>query len=276
MTSKEGHLDIVKYLVEECHANIEAKDNDGCTPLHRASDYEHLDIVKYLVEECHCNVEAKDNDGCTPLHRASDYEHLDIVKYLADTIIDLEKTSTPDSKNTPTWGKTTESKRGWGKTSTPDSKNTPTWGKTTESKGGWGKTTESKRGWGKTPTNDSKNTPTWGKTTESKGGWGKTTESKGGWGKTPTNDSKNTPTWGKTPTKTYSLDTFCAQEINEAIKKDDLQRVKSIIEEFHCNPKACDTNDKTPIQCALENNKYEIFKYLVEECHIPISDALKK
>jgi len=62
-------LERVKYLVEK-GANIESKDNFGCTPLHRASWGGNLDIVKYLVEKG-ANIESKDNDGCTPLNSVS-------------------------------------------------------------------------------------------------------------------------------------------------------------------------------------------------------------
>ncbi len=36
------------------------------TPLHIASRSDKLDIVKYLIEECHVNPEEKDNEGDTP------------------------------------------------------------------------------------------------------------------------------------------------------------------------------------------------------------------
>ena len=46
--SRNGHLEVVKYLVEKCHANVEAKDNDGCTPLRFALRHDHLGVVEYL------------------------------------------------------------------------------------------------------------------------------------------------------------------------------------------------------------------------------------
>ena len=35
----------------------------------------HLDIVKYLVDEGHCQPNSKDNNGWTPLHYAAMYVH---------------------------------------------------------------------------------------------------------------------------------------------------------------------------------------------------------
>ena len=47
--SSEGHLEVVKYLVEKCGADVRAN-NDWA--FRRASENGHLDIVKYLVEKC--------------------------------------------------------------------------------------------------------------------------------------------------------------------------------------------------------------------------------
>ena len=55
---------------------FEAKDNYGYTPLHHASRNGHLNIVQYLTQECHSDVESKDKDGYTPLHYASENGHL--------------------------------------------------------------------------------------------------------------------------------------------------------------------------------------------------------
>ena len=63
-----GHLDLVKYLIEKCHCNPEAKDYVGWTPLYFASKEGHLDIVKYLIEECHCDPKVKDSKNETPLY----------------------------------------------------------------------------------------------------------------------------------------------------------------------------------------------------------------
>ena len=73
---------LLKVLVEECHANVEAKDEDGRTPLMHASLQGHLTTVKYLVEEGHANVEAKNNDGYTALRWAKGQGKSDVVAYL--------------------------------------------------------------------------------------------------------------------------------------------------------------------------------------------------
>ena len=86
--ARDGKLTSVQYLVEQCHANVEAKDNDGCTPIIYASENGHLEVVKYLYEECHANVEAKVEKGFfagrTPIICASYYGYLEVVKYLVE------------------------------------------------------------------------------------------------------------------------------------------------------------------------------------------------
>jgi ankyrin repeat protein len=78
-------LEVVKYFVEECGANIHSVDNIGSTPLHSASMFGYadgvLDVVRYLVEHCGADVDAVNNNGNTPLHMACSRHCLDIVKY---------------------------------------------------------------------------------------------------------------------------------------------------------------------------------------------------
>ena len=45
-----GHLSIVQYLVEK-GAKIDAKNDEGNTPLHLASMEDHLLVLKYLLEK---------------------------------------------------------------------------------------------------------------------------------------------------------------------------------------------------------------------------------
>ena len=54
--AEKGKLTSVQYLVEECHADVETKDNYGRTPIMRASCYGKLEVVKYLYETCHANI----------------------------------------------------------------------------------------------------------------------------------------------------------------------------------------------------------------------------
>ena len=55
------------------HANFEAKDDKGKTPLHTASDNIYFEVVKYLIKQFHANVEVIDDKGRTSLHVASKF-----------------------------------------------------------------------------------------------------------------------------------------------------------------------------------------------------------
>jgi len=68
MACKEGHEDIVKYLVE-WGAIINKEDYDKCTPLIVTCYNGHIAIMKYLVE-LGANINKEDNDGYTPLFAA--------------------------------------------------------------------------------------------------------------------------------------------------------------------------------------------------------------
>ena len=86
--SKDGDLTEVKRLVEVEHVdpNILCVDDEiegaRATPLHLASGYGHLDIVRYFVEERNCCVECRDEEENTPLHYAAEGGRFVIVQYL--------------------------------------------------------------------------------------------------------------------------------------------------------------------------------------------------
>lgn len=60
---------MLKLLVE-ADGDINAQDNYGATPLHRAASQGHLDIVRYLVNQQRIRLDAPNREGDTPLHLA--------------------------------------------------------------------------------------------------------------------------------------------------------------------------------------------------------------
>lgn len=96
LAAKQGRLDRVKYLIEY-GVNVNARDDNGYTPLHAAAYGGYLDVIKYLIEKG-ADVNA-DNNGYTPLHTAANTDHLDVVKYLIDRGADVNAKS--DSGRTP-------------------------------------------------------------------------------------------------------------------------------------------------------------------------------
>jgi len=63
----------------DVHAVEEAT---GRTGLHKAAYWGHIDTIKFLVNELKVNVNAVDKEGDTPLHDAARFGHEDVVKFL--------------------------------------------------------------------------------------------------------------------------------------------------------------------------------------------------
>ena len=82
LAAYHGHLQIVKYLIEEDHFLNECKNKYRNTPLHRAARQGKLDIVQYLIEEQHCDPMCVCHWGRTPLHIACRHSQLAVVEYL--------------------------------------------------------------------------------------------------------------------------------------------------------------------------------------------------
>ena len=115
--SYNGKVDLVKFLIETGGATVDTRDNEGMTPLHKASSYRgkleivqllvqnnatvdstavnavtplHLaalagkhEIAKYLIQNC-APIDAKDCEGKTPLHISALEGHLEVVMCLTD------------------------------------------------------------------------------------------------------------------------------------------------------------------------------------------------
>jgi len=77
----EGHTELVKFLVEKGgDINVERSFSNG-TPLHTACAWERFDIAKFLLENG-ANLEAKDDEGCTPIFYAVMYGYIELVEML--------------------------------------------------------------------------------------------------------------------------------------------------------------------------------------------------
>ena len=77
-------MDAVKYLVEECQADVDVKDDAGRMPLHHACERGSEEIVRYLLEECRCanHLTTCDNAGQTAMHKGLLSDNLDLIHFL--------------------------------------------------------------------------------------------------------------------------------------------------------------------------------------------------
>lgn len=86
--AKDGNLDQVKSLIEQ-GADIEAKTDNGSTPLHWAAASGHTDVANLLLEKG-ADIEAKDRGGWTPLHWAAANGQTDIANLLLEKGADID------------------------------------------------------------------------------------------------------------------------------------------------------------------------------------------
>src|SRR3989337_3333155 len=69
--AKEGNNPLINILLDH-GTDIEARDNNGWTPLHDAASNGHQATAAFLLERG-ANIEARDNNGRTDLHHAAAY-----------------------------------------------------------------------------------------------------------------------------------------------------------------------------------------------------------
>ena len=99
VSCKKGNVEIVEYLIEQCHSDVEQKgvyevpDDRSIhyvTPLWCAAVAGKLAVVRCLVKHG-ANVNSVSDTGSTPVRSACFMTHLDIVTYLVDKGADILK-----------------------------------------------------------------------------------------------------------------------------------------------------------------------------------------
>ena len=90
VASGNGHLAVVRFILEQQPSQIDLSNTNGWTPLIHAATKGHIDVVRYLNEQ-EANRDETDNFGMTALNRASCNGHLEIVRYLVEQGANIEK-----------------------------------------------------------------------------------------------------------------------------------------------------------------------------------------
>ena len=83
MAAQNGHVAAVEFLIDQMHADVEAKDDEGSTPLHVAVARGHVDVVACLLRRA-AKVDAVDEHGCQPLHLAAERNNAAAIKMLLE------------------------------------------------------------------------------------------------------------------------------------------------------------------------------------------------
>ena len=91
-----GHLDIVKFLIEDCSAGVDVKNNIGCSSFWIACGYDHVHILEYLIQRINSMelphskliqtcIEGN-SSGDTPLLAACSRGNTNVVKLLLSSL----------------------------------------------------------------------------------------------------------------------------------------------------------------------------------------------
>ena len=60
LAARNGRAGVVRFLVEECHADFTTPNNNGYTPVSIAAGFGQLDVVQWFIESGHVKLDYKD------------------------------------------------------------------------------------------------------------------------------------------------------------------------------------------------------------------------
>ncbi|XP_019857708.1 PREDICTED: serine/threonine-protein kinase TNNI3K-like [Amphimedon queenslandica] len=74
-------LEVIKYLISK-KCNLSATDDEGSGAVHISVERGHLNVLKYLIDNNYCNPNATNHQDRTPLHLAVLADQFETIKYL--------------------------------------------------------------------------------------------------------------------------------------------------------------------------------------------------
>ena len=77
---RDGNIEVVKQYLD-AGTDVNAKDENGVTPLHQAAFGGQKEVVELLIA-AGADVNAKEEDGWTPLHFAAEGGHKEVAELL--------------------------------------------------------------------------------------------------------------------------------------------------------------------------------------------------
>ncbi|KAL4170351.1 hypothetical protein KRP22_011253 [Phytophthora ramorum] len=88
--ANRGKLLEVEHLVQTLHADVNYRNQHGCSALHGAAASGQLDVVQWVGAHCSVDWSATDHDDQTALHYAAFYGHLEVVQFLVENGVPLD------------------------------------------------------------------------------------------------------------------------------------------------------------------------------------------
>ena len=87
--AKEGHTDIIRHFLSQCHVNVAMQTVNGYNVVHCATENGHYHTTEYLSTVYIDGFSVPDNDGVLPIHTACQSGNIQLVEYLVDEGCDI-------------------------------------------------------------------------------------------------------------------------------------------------------------------------------------------